>query len=130
MQRHTILVVEDIADILKVVRGILSREKTYDVRCATSAVSGLKLGTSLPGPIHLLIANVMLNGTFGSDLAQKLRVARPQMKVILLDGKGLEDIRILDRAVSQGWGLIEKRFIREELMIRVRNELKGAGATG
>ena len=124
MQRYTILVVEDEPHIMKLVRGILSREKSYDVRCATSADSGLKLGTALPGPIHLLIANAMLNGTPGGALAAKLKAVRPEMKAILLNGKDAGKIEMLDH----GWQLIEKRFISEELLVRVRMELRGAGA--
>ncbi|MFB3891673.1 MAG: response regulator [Phycisphaerae bacterium] len=81
----TILLVEDEEAIRRVVSQTL-RECGYTVLEAANAQDAIKLGDRHKGPIHLLIADVVMPGLSGPDLAEHFRESRPGMRVLLVSG--------------------------------------------
>lgn len=128
----TILVVEDEPHILKLVKDILATTDLYEVLCAKTTDAAIRISLEFPRPIALLLANVILDGgTLGTDLAVKLKRARPEMKVMLINGKDRGEIEILQRAcIEQGWQLLEKEVVERDLLERIRAELGGMTMTG
>ena len=82
----------------------------------------IQIGLEFPSTIHLLLANAILPGMLGTDVAVKLKAVRPAMRVILLTGKAHKDLAVL----NGGFQRLEKARAGEDLLERVRAELGGA----
>jgi two-component system cell cycle sensor histidine kinase/response regulator CckA len=83
--RETILLVDDEAGIRGLVRRILRREH-YHVIEAGSGEEALAIALQHPGPIHLLLTDVMMPGMSGPQLAQSVQGAFPSVKVVFISG--------------------------------------------
>jgi DNA-binding response OmpR family regulator len=103
---------------------IILTEGGYQVISAASADKGLCLGLEFPHPIHLLLADVMLPGMLGPELASQIKAARPSMRVILMSGKAGGELKVL----NAGWQFLGKPFLPAALLERVRAVLaRGTG---
>jgi two-component system, cell cycle sensor histidine kinase and response regulator CckA len=114
----TILVVEDDSAILRLVEIILAKGQ-YEVLSANSANEGLQIGTNFPRPIDLLLSDVVMPHMTGPDLAAKLKVLRPDMRVMLMSGYPDGAMLIL----NYGWHFINKPFVAKVLLERVQSIL-------
>jgi CheY-like chemotaxis protein len=74
-------VVEDEPAIRALVQDTLRRQG-YTVLEARHGVEALMAGTRYLGQIHLLITDVVMPQMSGSDVAKRLIVERPQLKVL------------------------------------------------
>ncbi len=81
----TILVVDDMPDVLRVVARMLLAEG-HTVHAATSAEDALQLWAANSGAIDLLITDVMLPGRPSSELIGHLRGDRPDLAVLCMSG--------------------------------------------
>jgi len=113
---RTILIVEDDPAILKLVKSILLEAEAYEILSAKTGKDGLRIGLAFPRPIDLLLANVILPGILGTDVAEKLKEAWPAMRVILLTGKADGDLAVL----HGGWQILEKDHLKADLLARVK----------
>ncbi len=89
MSTRDILIVEDEADILELVRYMLEREG-FSVRVAESGEEAFKqIRTSLP---DLILLDLMLPGMDGHEICRRLRASRDtsETPVIMLTAKGEE----------------------------------------
>ena len=120
--KRVILLVEDERPIRRLVHGILARSGAYRVLVAKTGEEGIQIGLEFPSTIHLLLANAILPGMLGTDVAVKLKAVRPAMRVILLTGKAHKDLAVL----NGGFQRLEKARGGEDLLDRVRAELGGA----
>ena len=75
--RETILLVDDEAGIRGLVRRILRREH-YNVIEAATGEEALAIALQHPGPIHVLLTDVMMPGVSGPQLAESVRERVPQ----------------------------------------------------
>jgi len=82
---ETILICEDEADVLKLLRDILA-DKGYHVLTARDGREGLKVAADYPGAIALLLTDVIMPGLTGPQLAGELQKRHPGMKVLLISG--------------------------------------------
>ena len=133
--KYTILVVEDNKALLRLVKSILTRGECgedcgarpdYEVLCASSATEALRIGMEYPGPIHLLLADVMMPDMLGTEVASLLKAARPSIRVILMSGYPDGKLAVLDA----GWQFLQKPFMGEALLARVRIALTAQAAGG
>jgi PAS domain S-box-containing protein len=83
--RGTVLVAEDDDELRPLVRNILSRTG-YTVLEARHAAEALTLAEHHPGPIQVLLTDVVMPGLNGPELAQRLRQFRPDVKVLYTSG--------------------------------------------
>jgi PAS domain S-box-containing protein len=83
--RETILLVDDEAGIRGLVRRILRREH-YNVIEAATGEEALAIALQHPGPIHVLLTDVMMPGVSGPQLAESVRNAFPSVKVVFISG--------------------------------------------
>ncbi|HET7588865.1 MAG TPA: response regulator transcription factor [Solirubrobacterales bacterium] len=119
-----ILVVEDepgIADFLA--RGL--EGEGFDVRTAADGEAGERL--ALEGRAELVILDRMLPGRDGIEVLAAIRRQRPALPVIMLTARG----EVADRVEGLDAGATDyltKPFAFEELLARVRAQLRQAGA--
>jgi DNA-binding response OmpR family regulator len=84
-KQPTILVVDDIASNRTLVKEIL-KINDYVVLEAKDSEEAKQVSESHRGPIHLLIADLVMPRTNGMELARFLRPKRPEMKVLYISG--------------------------------------------
>ncbi|HEU5335862.1 MAG TPA: PAS domain S-box protein [Terriglobales bacterium] len=88
---RTVLVVDD----TEVVRNAVARDLRgvgYSVLTAANATQALLLSEQHKGPIDLLVADVVMPGMNGRELARHLARTRPQLKVVLMSGYDKETV--------------------------------------
>jgi CheY-like chemotaxis protein len=115
---ETILVVEDEASVRKLAISVLERQG-YAVLAAEGPRQAEAIAAEHPGPIDMLLTDVVMPGGNGSDLAARLSALRPAMKVLLMTGYAQETIADQD-GLKDGIALIEKPFSPNLLLARVR----------
>jgi CheY-like chemotaxis protein len=118
---ETVLVVEDQADVRRLATGILHAHN-YTVLEAPDATTAIDLAERHPSPIHLLLTDVVLPGMNGRELAERLRVQRPEIKILYTSGYTRDVIAhrgVLDREVC----FIPKPYSPEALAAKVREVL-------
>jgi PAS domain S-box-containing protein len=121
--RETILLVEDEAGIRALVRKILRREQ-YNVLEAGSAEEAMTMASSTTGPIDLLITDVKLPQASGRDLAEHVRAARPDLKVLYISGY-TDDDAVRAGAIPPGSKFLQKPFTLGALVGKVKESLAG-----
>ncbi len=118
---ETLLVVEDQEEVRGVTIAIL-RHNGYQVLGAADGQAALTLVEGHPEPIHLLVTDVVMPGMDGSELAQRLKSLRPEIRVLYTSGYTQDLIGeggVLDRDVAY----IAKPFTPERLARKVREVL-------
>jgi signal transduction histidine kinase/CheY-like chemotaxis protein len=123
-QRETILVVDDEANIRTLVAKILRRER-YNVLQAGSAQEAFAVASKYEGPIHLLITDVVLPGESGRQIAERMRQALPNLKVLYISGFS-DDESVRTGNFPPGSKYLQKPFALGTLISKVREALETA----
>ncbi len=117
----TILVVEDDEGVRMLVTEFLV-ELGYTVLQAADGVGGLRLATDLAQPIDLLLTDVGLPGMNGRQLADAVRVLRPQLKVLFMTGYA-ETAIVRSGFLGPGMSMLTKPFTLDALVGKVERIL-------
>jgi PAS domain S-box-containing protein len=122
----TILLVEDDATIRALAHRILSKYG-YRVLDAPNGEHAVRLAEAHDGPIHLLLADVVLSGMNGRELADRLRSGHGAMHVLFMSG--YTDDEVVHRGVRDlKHSLLQKPFTPEELRRKVQEVLGRSAA--
>jgi Signal transduction histidine kinase len=116
---ETVLLVEDEDAVRSLVREVL-RGRGYQVLEAQKSAEALEICNTHPGPIDLLVTDVVLPQISGRALAQQLNPARPEMKVLYISG--YTDDKMLQHGIP-GAAFLQKPFSSDVLARTVRNML-------
>ncbi|MFZ2634489.1 MAG: PAS domain S-box protein [Desulfosalsimonadaceae bacterium] len=119
---ETILVVEDEPAILDMARLMLEN-MGYRLLTAGSPADAIRIAESHPGPIDLLITDVIMPEMNGRDLARRLASLYPGIKPLFMSGHTADVIAhrgVLDKNVH----FIQKPFSMDELAAGVRKALE------
>jgi PAS domain S-box-containing protein len=123
---ETILLLED-QDALRQVTGELLGAGGYRVLAAATGAEALTLVRSHPGPIHLLVTDVVMPGLSGPEVARAVTAVRPETRVLYTSG--YTDDAVLQRGiVASEVAFIQKPFTATALASKVRELLDGARA--
>jgi PAS domain S-box-containing protein len=117
-QRETILLVEDAARVRQVVREILEMNG-YAVLEARQGAEALRISSEHSGPIHLILSDVVMPEMSGRELAQRLALLRPNMKVLYMSGY-TDDAIVRHGVLDAGIAFIAKPFTPDALAAKVR----------
>jgi PAS domain S-box-containing protein len=90
--RETVLLIEDEPSVRELVRMVLQRSG-YNVLEAAQGSQALLIGEQFPGSIDLLIADIVMPKMSGCEVAERLAVLRPHMKVLYLSGHNHDTVR-------------------------------------
>jgi two-component system cell cycle sensor histidine kinase/response regulator CckA len=120
----TVLVVEDDALVRDLVCDVLAR-RGYTVLAAADGPVAEHMSANHPGPIHLLLTDLVLPSTDGKRLAAALTAQRPEMNVLLTSG--YTDLRV---GLEPGINYLQKPYGPDQLASTVREVLDRACAPG
>jgi PAS domain S-box-containing protein len=122
----TILLVEDEELVRGLVRSVL-QIGGYILLEAVNGDDALALSAAHPGPIHLLLTDVVMPGGMGGRLlAERLLTERPGLKVLYMSG--YTDDAVMRHGVEhQETHFIQKPFSPTALLQKVRETLEEAG---
>jgi PAS domain S-box-containing protein len=118
---ETVLLVDDEEVVRRSVSMALGLSG-YRVLLARRGTEALQVVAQHPGPIHLLVTDVVMPGLSGRELAECLAIDQPDMKVLYISGYTDEEIA---RHHVPGGGpmFLQKPFTPEALARKVRELL-------
>jgi PAS domain S-box-containing protein len=118
---ETILVVEDESKLRRLVRLALQQEG-YNVLEASDGAAAIRVAQTYPGPIHLLLTDVVMPGMNGRELAQNISPLRPETRVLYMSGY-TENVIGHNGMLEEGVNLLQKPFSLPALKAKVREVL-------
>jgi PAS domain S-box-containing protein len=125
---ETILVVEDQDEVRQLVLAILEKYH-YRTLEASSGDEALPIVEKHNGPIHLMLTDVIMPGMTGRQSADRLRLIRPEMKVLYMSGY-TDDVISREGVLEAGIDYLAKPFNPEGLAQKIRMVLDRSGAGG
>jgi two-component system, cell cycle sensor histidine kinase and response regulator CckA len=118
---ETILVVEDDAMIMKMIKKVLSR-CGYTILCAKDGMEAVSVSELHQGAIHMILTDVIMPGMGGRELAKQVSETRPEIKVLFMSG--YTDNAVVHHGVlEKGLNFIQKPFPSANLMKKIREVL-------
>jgi PAS domain S-box-containing protein len=121
---ETVLVVEDQGEVRRLTRKVLE-SRGYTVLVAPEGREALRLAEQHAGPIHLLVADVVMPGMSGREVGLLLAPTRPEMKVLYVSGYADESI-VQHGVLEPGLAFLQKPFSADALARKVRELLDDA----
>jgi PAS domain S-box-containing protein len=119
----TILVVEDETALRRLICLSLER-RGYKVLAAKDGAEAIEICQRSPSQIHLVLSDVMMPHVNGLQLRERAATLRPDAKFLFMSGYSEE---IVENLWAQGCAFLEKPFLPDELVGKVRELLKGEG---
>ena len=118
---ETILLVED-DEALRGLTSAILRERGYEVLVAESGADALLVAERHPGPIDLLLTDVVMPRMSGSELAARLAPLRPGIRVLYVSGY-TDDAVVRHGILSSDVAFLQKPMTAELLARKVRDVL-------
>jgi PAS domain S-box-containing protein len=122
--RETILLVEDEPSVRGLVHETL-RLQGYTVLEARHGIEALLTGARHVGPIHLLLTDVVMPQMSGPEVAEKLVVVRPGIKVLFMSGYPDHPAFANENGAKRATAFLPKPFTPNILAQKVREVLDG-----
>jgi CheY-like chemotaxis protein len=116
-----ILLVEDEEGVRNLICHVL-RQQGYTVLDAPDGTKAQEICARYPGPIHLLLTDLVMPGTNGRDMAERLASARPAMKILYMSGY-VDNVLGQQGEVPSGTAFLSKPFTPDSLARKVREVL-------
>ena len=117
---ETILLVED-EPLVRDVFGEVLRASGYHVLEADGPERALALSASPDQAIHLLLTDVVMPGINGRQLAERLTVLRPDLRVLFMSGYSSD--KVFREVLERGANFMPKPISPSKLLGRVRELL-------
>jgi CheY-like chemotaxis protein len=118
---ETILLVEDEDGVRALVKQVLSRQG-YTVIETRHGPEALAESERHSGPIPLLLTDVVLPQMSGRELAERLKVLRPDIRVLYMSGY-TDDAILRHGVIGQETAFLQKPFTTASLTRKVREVL-------
>jgi signal transduction histidine kinase len=122
---ETVLLAED-EDAVRELACEFLTAAGYRVFVADDGERALKIAATLNEPIHLLVTDVVMPRMRGPELAERLKLLRPDMKVVYMSGY-LDQNDSGEHSVDSEF--LQKPFTRDLLVNRVGAALRGGSVT-
>jgi PAS domain S-box-containing protein len=118
---ETVLLVEDEKPLRELTR-VLLREAGYTVLEAGQGEEALQVAARHPGPLHLLVTDMVMPGMGGRELAERLSALHPDLKVLYISGYSPEVVT-RQGSLEPGRLFLQKPFKAASLLLKVREAL-------
>jgi two-component system cell cycle sensor histidine kinase/response regulator CckA len=124
MGSETVLLVED-DELVRDLANRLLKQQGYRVLVAVNGEDALRVAREHDGEkIHLLLADIVMPQMGGKELAIKLKILRPDVKVLYTSGYA-DDAIVHHGALDPGTHFLQKPFSLKTLSHKVRKVLDG-----
>ena len=121
---QTVLLVEDDEDVREFTQIALA-QAGFRVLVAPDGLAALRLAEAEAGPIDAVVSDLVMPRLKGPELAARLRVLRPHIRVLHISGYPADALaRSAERPVD---ALLEKPFTADQLVARLRRLLADPG---
>jgi CheY-like chemotaxis protein len=110
---HTVLLVEDEPLVRMTARAWLER-LGHQVLEAERPTDAFRIAAEHPGPIDLLLTDVVMPGASGRAVAERLRERHPHMRVLYMSAHAHPDL-VAGGRIERDATLLEKPFDLEDL---------------
>jgi len=121
---EAILIVDDEPEVLALTTSIL-RAEGYTIVATGDPREALRIARSRPEPLDLLLTDVVMPGMNGRELAGRLRVLRPGIKVLFMSAYSAETVENFGIRLAPGEPFVVKPFAVADLANKVRAVLRG-----
>ena len=118
---ETILIVEDEEDVRKLAGKILEKQG-YRILESFNGDDALVACERRKSPIHLMLADIIMPGMSGSELAKLLKPLYPEIKILYMSGY-TDNAVVRHGVLEKGVNYIQKPFTMEGLARKVREVL-------
>jgi two-component system cell cycle sensor histidine kinase/response regulator CckA len=118
---ETIVLVEDDKQVRDLAERALERQG-YTVRTAANAAEAMRLLESDAGPVHLLVTDVIMPGMNGRELAERLALFYPDLKVLYVSGY-TDDVIVRHGMLGPDTSFLQKPFTPDALARKVSQVL-------
>jgi two-component system cell cycle sensor histidine kinase/response regulator CckA len=122
---ETVLIVEDEESLRHMVHSILDQQG-YHILAASHGTDAVLMSQKHPGPIHLLITDVVMPQMGGQELAKQLAPSRPELKILYMSGYAATTIKQSGSTPKQEF--LAKPFSPGAFARKVREVLDGGRA--
>jgi two-component system, cell cycle sensor histidine kinase and response regulator CckA len=120
---ETILLVEDDEGVRGLAKDTLEASG-YTVLAVSNGKEAIEISQHYPKTIELLLTDVVMPGLGGREVAERVRLQRPTIRVLFMSG--YTDDLVLSHGVADGTAaFIEKPFAAPKLLGRIRKVLAG-----
>jgi CheY-like chemotaxis protein len=120
---ETVLLVEDESAVRRLGCRILER-RGYTVIEAESGAGALQIFERMAPAISLIVTDVVMPGMSGVELARRLRLMKPSLRVLFTSGYTADEIQ-RHGPLDAGTGFLAKPFTPDALVGKVREILDG-----
>ncbi len=118
---ETILIVEDEEAVRELILTVLA-EKGYDVIPSLDPQHAEQIAARFPGEIHLLLTDMVMPGTSGRELAERISAKRRGIRVLFMSGY-TENVITSGGMLEEGLAFLQKPFSPAALVRKVREVL-------
>jgi CheY-like chemotaxis protein len=118
---ETVLLVEDENAVRQLARRVLEING-YVVLEAARSDEAWQVYQGHQGPIHLMLTDIVMPGTSGRELAQRVAALEPATKVLYMSGY-TDDAIVHHNVLGAGTPFLQKPFTPESLARKVREVL-------
>jgi PAS domain S-box-containing protein len=118
---QTVLVVEDEPAMREVTRRILARNG-FKVIIAATGAEAIEIARREPGPIELLITDMIMPQMLGKEVAERVRTIRPGIRVLYMSGYA-HPVLATQGTLDPDVALVEKPFSESSLLARIADVL-------
>jgi PAS domain S-box-containing protein len=116
------ILLSEYSTLLRVLTCALLENNGYEVIAAENGIEAVKLAERCDRPIHLLLTDVVMPGMSGRELADRLAVKRPGMRVLYMSGY-TNDAIVHHGVLEPGLFSLQKPFSQEALTHKLREVL-------
>jgi CheY-like chemotaxis protein/chorismate mutase len=118
---ETILIVEDEEAVRELIQTVLT-EKGYDVIPSLDPQHAEQIAARFPGEIHLLLTDMVMPGTSGRELAERISARRRDIRVLFMSGY-TDNVITSGGMLEEGLAFLQKPFSPAALVQKVREVL-------
>ena len=118
---ETILIVEDEEAVRELIQTVLT-EKGYEVISSLDPQHAEQIATRFPGEIHLLLTDMVMPGTSGRELAERISAKRRDIRVLFMSGY-TDNVITSGGMLEEGLAFLQKPFSPAALVQKVREVL-------
>lgn len=115
--REIILLVDADADVRTLARDVLEANGYIVLDAGDDPINAIRIAKDYPGPVDLLLTDVVMPLTNGLHLVERVAPLRPKMKIIFMSGYSVPS------APAGGAYFLAKPFSPDQLARRVRDVL-------